>query len=127
MFIHRYNNLRRIRNMKHFEIRIKEETVNYLERLSFEVEGMKKVLKEIITDNQDNPLVLEGATFQKYDERYQERNAAYEVAKNDVQNTYIPKEIQPMISKWDLNFASGILSFDASVSDDYKLPAVDGE
>lgn len=110
--------------MKHFEVKVNDATVDYLERLSFEVEGMKKVVKEIITDGQDNPLVLEGEAFKKYDARYQERNAAFEVAKTDVQNTYIPREIQPLVARWDLNYATGILTFDANVADDYELPEV---
>ena len=108
--------------MKHFEIQVADLAVDYLERLSFEVEGMKKVVKEIITDAQDNPLVLEGEAFKKYDQRYHERNAAYEIAKQSIQNTYIPKDIQPVVQRWDLDFSTGVLKFDAAVSDDYQLP-----
>lgn len=111
--------------MKNFEIKVKSKTVDYLERLSFEVEGMKKVLKELITDNADNAAVLDGETFNKYEARFNERNAAYEVAKQELQDAYIPKNIQPLVSKWDLNFSTGILTFDANVNDDYKLPSFD--
>lgn len=107
--------------MKHFEVKVNNETVDYIERLAFEVEGMKKVVKEIITDAQDNPAVLDGAAFQTYEKRYQERNAAYEVAKNELQKTWIPQDLQNKIVTWNLDFSTGILSFDANVADDYQL------
>lgn len=107
--------------MKHFEVKVNDETVNYIERLSFEVEGMKKVVKEIITDAQDNPAVLDGSAFKTYEHRYHERNAAYEVAKNELQQRWIPKDLQNNLIQWNLDFSSGILSFDANVPDDYQL------
>lgn len=108
--------------MKHFEVKVNDKTVDYLERLSFEVEGMKKVVKEIITDAQDNPAVLDGAAFKTYEKRYQERNAAYEVAKNELQKAWIPADLQNSIIQWNLDFATGVLSFDVNVADDYELP-----
>lgn len=108
--------------MKHFEFKVADNVIDYLERLAFEVEGMKKVVKEIITDAQDNPMVLEGAAFKKYDERYQQRNASYEVAKQAVQDAYIPEDIQKHVVRWDINFSSGLMSFDADVADDCVLP-----
>lgn len=111
--------------MKHFEIQVNDEVLNYMERLSFELEGMKKVVKEIITDAQDNPLVLDGEGFKKYDQRYQERNAAYEVAKQHIQNAYIPATVQPKVARWDLNYSTGLLMFDADVSEDTQLTVND--
>lgn len=112
--------------MKILRVKVNQETVDYIERLSFEVDGMKKVVKEIILDGQDNPSILDGAAFKKYEERYRERNAAYEVAKAELQNTYIPAEIQPKVASWNLDFNTGVLVINADVPDDYQLP-VSGE
>lgn len=102
--------------MKKFEVKVNNETVDYLERLNFEVEGMKRVIKEIITDNVYNSTVLDGEIFKTYNGRYEERVAAYELAKQELVENYIPKEIlnSDSLAKWNLDFNTGILSFETS-------------
>ena len=112
--------------MKRFEVTVKEELVNYIERLAFEVEGMKKVVKEIILDGQSNPLILEGEAFKKYEQRYHERNAAFEVAKTNLQNDYIPDDLQPLVTQWNLDYGTGVFSFEADVPDDYEIVYKEG-
>lgn len=102
--------------MKRFEVKVNNETVDYLERLNFEVEGMRRVIKEIITDNIYNSTVLDGETFKTYNSRYEERVAAYELAKQELTANYIPAEIlnSDCLSQWNLDFNTGILSFETS-------------
>lgn len=100
--------------MRKFTTKVTEKTVDYIERLSYELEGMKAILKEIITDAQDNPLVLEGEGFKSYNAKYEERHAKYEAAKQEIQNEFLPKELVDanMINKWSLDYATGILTFE---------------
>lgn len=88
---------------------IPNNVVDYLERLSFEVEGMKRVIKELIMENASNPSFLESETFQKYNERYELRNAAYEIGKNEMAQNFLPQD--KTVLSWNLNFSTGILTY----------------
>ena len=98
--------------MNIINIKVNNEMVDYMERLSYEVEGSKRIIKELITDNADNSSVLEGATFKKYNQRYEEKFAAYEVAKQELQKEYIPKVLieDKVPLNWNLDFSSGIMT-----------------
>lgn len=99
--------------MRSFEVKVNNETVDYLERLSFEVDGMKRIIKELISDNSSNPAILENETFLRYSKKYEERNAAYEIAKRELEQSAIPEEIRRSgaLLRWNLDFGTGILSF----------------
>lgn len=105
--------------MKKYEVKINSDTVDYLERLSYEVEGMKRVIKEIITDSAFNTAIFEAANFKAYNQKYEERIAAYEVAKDEMIKTVIPAEVRDAnaIAEWNLDFSTGILTFTTIGSD----------
>lgn len=107
--------------MRTFTVKVSDKAVDYIERLSYELEGMKAILKEIITDAQDNPLVLEGAGFKAYNAKYEERHAKYEAAKQEIQNQFLPQELvsKNMINKWNLEYSTGILTFETP-DENYK-------
>lgn len=98
--------------MNTFDIRVNDETVDYMERLSFEIEGSKRIIKELITDNDTNSSILESETFKKFNARYEEKFAAFEIAKQELEREYIPKVlVENFISfKWNLNFSTGIMT-----------------
>lgn len=108
--------------MRKFTVKVDNEAVDYMERLAFEVEGMKAIVKEIITDAQNNPVVLEGEGFKAYNAKYEERHSKYEVAKQDIQDRYIPREVieANALSDWNLDFATGILTFRVHGLDNFK-------
>lgn len=105
--------------MKKYEVKINSNTVDYLERLNYEVEGMKRVIKEIITDSAFNTAIFEAENFKVYNQRYEERLAAYEVAKDEMIKVAIPAEVRDAnaVAEWNLDFASGILTFTTIGSD----------
>lgn len=98
--------------MAKYEIKINEEMVNYMERLSFEVEGSKRIIKEIIMDNVSNPSVLEGETFKKFNQRFEEKHAAFEIAKSELEKNYIPEVLNGVAFNWNLDFSTGIMTLD---------------
>jgi|GEM_PF-1260961 len=115
--------------MKNFAMKVNSETVDYLERLSFELEGMSRIIKELITDNANNPAILESETFVLYNKKYNERVAAYELGKNELINNYIPEEIMKAnaVANWNLDFTSGILTFSTigTAFDNFELSGDD--
>lgn len=98
--------------MRRIDIRVNDETVNYMERLSFEIEGAKRIIKELITDNATDARVLEGETFKRYNTRYEENVAAFEIAKKELEQTYIPKVLKNVAIQWNLEFSTGIMTID---------------
>lgn len=96
--------------MNTIEITINNETVDYMERLSYEVEGAKRVIKELISDNDLNPIILEGEIFKKYNERYEEKFAAFEIAKQQLERDYIPEVLKSINTRWNLDFGTGIMT-----------------
>lgn len=100
--------------MVKFEIAINEEMVNLLERISFELEGQKRVIKELITENADNPRFMENQAFIAFNKRYEEKNAEYEIAKQEVQDTYVPAAlVQPdtkNYTEWNLDYKTQVLT-----------------
>lgn len=98
--------------MRTFEFLINEDMTSYIERLAFETEGQKRIIKELIMENTDNASLLDGETFKKFQARYEEKAAAYEIAKKELQNTQIPKtllEHNTNTMSWELDFRTSIL------------------
>lgn len=99
--------------MKTFQKKVDNGTVDYLERLNFELEGTKRIIKELILENREDASVLDGKTFQRYNQKYEERFAAYETAKDKMAKEFIPPAVRESgdLASWDLDFATGILSY----------------
>lgn len=100
---------------------IEDEMVDFLERMSYELEGSKRIIKELILENPDNPAMLDSETFKHYKAKYDEHNAQYEIAKKELQNKYIPKKIQDSgtLLKWNLDYDTAVLTVTV-VGDMYK-------
>lgn len=99
--------------MNTFNINVNNETVDYMERLSFEVEGAKRIIKELLSDNNFNSTILENETFKKYNERYEEKFAALEIAKQHLERDYTPKVLKDegVSFSWNLDYSTGIMTF----------------
>lgn len=84
---------------------VPEDTTNYIERLAREVEGAKAIIAFMLSqDMQTNT-----ASFKTYNAEYQDAHAAYDIAKNELQSTYIPQEFIDKDGKninWNLDYAT---------------------
>lgn len=91
---------------------IPAEEVDYLQRFAYEMEAQKRIVKELITDNPDNPAILEGATFKKYHDAYQASAASFEIARDAIEMKFVPEVLRQHGSNtnWMLNYASNILT-----------------
>ena len=98
---------------------IPESEVNYIQRFAFEMEGQKRVIKELITDNQDNPAILDCPTFKKYHDLYQESAASFDIAKDALEVKYVPAILRQRGSStnWILNYSSKMITITYSGND----------
>lgn len=90
--------------MKIFAVEVSQKTVDFLERISYELEGQKRVIKELINENQNNPDFLQNKAFIAFNARYEEKTAEYEIAKKEAQETYIPEEFERELTSWEIDF-----------------------
>lgn len=90
------------------------EEVNYLQRFAFEMEAQKRIVKEIIVDNPENPAILESGTFKKYHELYQASATAFDVARDAIQNKFVPKELSRFGTDtfWNLEYSTNQMTID---------------
>lgn len=95
---------------------IPSEEVNYLQRFAYEMEAQKRIVKELITDNPDNPAILENATYKKYHEAYQESAASFEIARDAIELKFVPEELRQLGSatNWVLNYTTNTLAINCS-------------
>lgn len=91
---------------------IPAEEVNYLQRFAFEMEGQKRIIKELIVDNATSPAVLEGETFKKYNEKYEQSSASFEIAKGEIERKFVPAELKnaPGLTNWNLDYSTAVMT-----------------
>lgn len=95
---------------------IPSEEVDYLQRFAYEMEAQKRIVKELITDNPDNPAILENATYKKYHEAYQESAASFEIARDAIELKFVPEELRQLGSatNWMLNYTTNTLTINCT-------------
>lgn len=78
--------------MKSFYVDVPEETCNYLQRLGVDVEGRLEIINRLFTNhaNDADASVLTSVPFKKYHEEYNQLNAEYSIAKDEVGKTLRP-------------------------------------
>lgn len=81
-------------NTKEFKIEVDQEAMNYLQRLSFEVEGRLEVINRLFTNhaNDTDASVLTSVPFKTYQKEFEEANASYNIAKDE-----FGKKIRPIV------------------------------
>lgn len=95
--------------MKTFKLEIKEELVNYIERLNFEVNAKERIVKSMLADTSYSNL-MENENFLKYQERYEVAFAEYELMKEELMNM-IPISLRSEHQlSWNLDFSTRKLS-----------------
>lgn len=94
--------------MRTLKININQELVDYIERLHFEVEQRKDIIQRLIEAhaNDFDEKVLVSPAFKAYSSELSEFVAEYELAKEELQNTYIPEYIRNHQINWKLDFAN---------------------
>lgn len=91
--------------MKTFSLEIKQELVNYIERLDFEIHAKERIVRTMLADTSYENL-MENENFLNYQRRYEEAVAEYELAKQEITNM-IPAKLQKEHRvSWNLIFAT---------------------
>ena len=94
------------------KIKVNQETVDYLQRLHYEVESREDIIQRIIEAHalDEDASVISSAQFRKYQEELSELKAEYEIAKQEVTNQYIPDEVKKENASWQLDFQTSTLT-----------------
>lgn len=93
--------------MKIHEITIDQNTVNLLEALHYEVSSRKEVIHFMLTKPDPG---FNKELFDHYNKEYAEFYAQYDMAKTELQKTYIPEELKSKNITWNLDFNSCTLT-----------------
>lgn len=101
-------------DMRILKIEIDQETVNYIERLHYEVEQRKDIIQRLIEAhaNDADATVLTSPAFRAYSSELSEFTAEYEAAKTELQKMYIPAYMEGHEIKWKLDFASRLMEIE---------------
>lgn len=83
-------------NTKELKIEVQQESMDYLQRLAFEVEGRLEVINRLFTNhaNDTDASVLTSVPFKTYQKEFDEANAAYNIAKDE-----FGKKIRPIVEE----------------------------
>lgn len=94
--------------MKTFKININDELVNYLEKLSYEVNARERIVKTMLADTAYTDL-MKNENFIKYQQRYELSFFEYELAKQEIQEL-IPEHLRAKHQlAWNIDFRTSIL------------------
>ena len=107
--------------MKTFNLEVKKELVDYIERLDFEVNAKERIIKSMLSDDSYENL-MENESFLNYQNRYEQAFAEYEMAKQEITNL-IPKSIQKKHKvSWNLIFLTKTLelTFECNCFDNFE-------
>lgn len=101
--------------MKKIDINVTQETINYLQRLSFEIETRKEVIAKLIEmhkDDIDDSLFV-SKPFLKYSEELSRVKAEYELAKTEAEKLYVPEVLYGQHEyNWSIDFATNVMTID---------------
>lgn len=100
-------------------LNVNEETCSYMERLGREIDGSRDIIVFMIENDKNTKT----DTFKQYKAEYEEAYAAYNIAKQEIQDKYIPKaliEADGNNVSWTLDYASGemLIEYKGKMSED---------
>ena len=100
--------------MRNIKIDVNKETVNYIERLHYEVDQRKDIIQRLIEShaNDEDASVLTSPAFKAYSSELSEFVAEYENAKSELQNNYVPEYLNGHQLKWTLDFVNNIMNIE---------------
>jgi hypothetical protein len=101
---------------KRIEIKVSQETVDYIQGISFEVSSRQSLLATLATVNG-----VTSASFKEYQKEYFAFDAEYQLIKDRLQEIYIPAELRQHELTWNLDFQRGVLIVDVTSLSGVKL------
>ncbi len=96
--------------MKQYKCEIEANVVSALERLSYEYETRKDNVTFLLENHADDPGFLDSAVFQKYQQEEFDAKKAFETAKKEFQNAYVPSELREHKISWSLDYQTKVLT-----------------
>lgn len=101
--------------MKQIKINLTQETINYLQRLNYEVQTREEIITKLLEmhkdDNDDSLFVSK--PFLKYSEELSRVKAEYELAKIEVEKLYVPKVLYGQHQySWNIDFVTNEMTID---------------
>ena len=95
--------------MKQIKINLTQETINYLQRLNYEVQTREEIITKLIEmhkDDSDDSLFV-SKPFLKYSEELSRVKAEYELAKTEAERLYVPKVLYGQHEyNWNIDFVT---------------------
>ena len=101
--------------MKTIKVNVTQETINYLQRLNYEVFTREEIITKLLEmhkdDNDDS--LFTSKPFLKYSEELSRVKAEYELAKVELEKLYIPIELYGKHQyNWTVDFSTNIMTID---------------
>ena len=93
-------------------VNIPEDISIYLQRLQYEYQSRKDIIALLLETHQNDVSVITSPTFIKYQELTGESVAAYDIAKAELEQMYVPKELNGHQINWNLDFNTSILTIE---------------
>lgn len=95
------------------ESNIPQETIDYLQRLNYEVFTREEIITKLLEmhkDDEDDSLFT-SKPFLKYSEELSRVKAEYEMAKLEAEKIYIPKELYGQHQySWNIDFITNVMT-----------------
>lgn len=101
--------------MKQIKLVVTQEMVNYLQRLSFEVQTREEIITKLLETHKDDvdDSLFTSKPFLKYSEELSRVKAEFELAKLEVEKLYIPKVLYGLHQyKWNVDFSTNEMTID---------------
>ena len=100
---------------KQIKINVAQDTVNYLQRLSYENKTREEIITRLLEEhkNDDDDSLFVSKPFLKYSEELSRIRAEYELAKSETEKLYLPKELYGVHKyNWSVDFATNEMTVD---------------
>lgn len=96
---------------KEIKFEVNQETVNLLQRLSYEVSSRRDTICYLLDQHKldKDDTLLTSKVFETYQKQLSSLDSEYQIAKDEMLRTYVCKDILPKIVNWNLDFSTGIL------------------
>lgn len=98
--------------MREFNIEIKSEITEYLERLSYEIASRTDIITTLIENhkNDNDASVLESKAFKVYSEQLASVKTEFELAKREFEDTCVPEVFKVHNYEWNLDYKTRTLT-----------------
>ena len=87
-------------------IEIPENLASYIQRLSYEVESMKGIVSLLMENNRHDASFIQTPVFKGYSKELAEATAAFELAKSELEKSFVPEKLKGHNFNWNLDFAT---------------------